>query len=160
MRMQRRMSLILIIALLAAAALPAISGAASPPHSPAAALTPTQVNVAGSFEEAIGGANWNNDDPLTDMSDANLDGVWKFDATFPGAGNYEYKIVENADWGLSYPADNVAFSVDAGEDVGWYYDENDHYVSDTTRQVVATAVGDWPARSVAPTGRPTTSRRG
>ncbi|MCB0205830.1 MAG: hypothetical protein KDH89_13490, partial [Anaerolineae bacterium] len=141
MRRQRRMSLILIIALLAAAALPAVSGAASPPLAP---LTPTQVNVAGSFEEAIGGANWNNDDPLTDMGDANLDGVWKFNATFPGAGNYEYKIVENADWSLAYPADNVPFSVEANEEVGWYYDENDHYVSDTTRHVVATAVGDWP----------------
>ncbi len=46
---------------------------------------------------------------------------------------------------MSYPADNVPFSVDAGEEVGWFYDENDHYVSRHQRaHVVATAVGDWP----------------
>ncbi|HSN77074.1 MAG TPA: pullulanase-type alpha-1,6-glucosidase, partial [Anaerolineae bacterium] len=135
MNRHRLVSLIVMVAMIVTGLLPAAGVAAAPLRSPA------QVNVAGSFEESIGGSNWSNNDPLTDMTDANGDGVWKFAAT-PAAGDYEYKIVENGDWGTSFPAENVAFTA-AGDEVTWRYDENDHFVSDTTRHVVATAVGNF-----------------
>jgi len=48
----------------------------------------SQVNVAGSFESEIGGSgDWLNNDPATNLTDANSDGVWKFDAVVP-AGAY------------------------------------------------------------------------
>ncbi|MER2600127.1 MAG: pullulanase-type alpha-1,6-glucosidase [Caldilineales bacterium] len=136
MNRYRFISLILITAMLAGFALPA--GIAAAPQR-----APSQVNVAGSFEESLGGSNWTNNDALTNLSDANSDGVWKFTATLPTAGNYEYKIVENGDWGTAYPADNVAFTVTAGQEVRWYYDQTDHYVSDSTRQVVAAVAGNF-----------------
>jgi hypothetical protein len=135
MNRRKLVSFIVMIAMIVTSLLPAAGVIAAPLRSPA------QVNVAGSFEESIGGSNWSNNDPLTDMADANGDGVWKFAAT-PAAGDYEYKIVENADWGTSFPADNVAFTAD-GDEITWRYDENDHFVSDTTRHVVATAVGNF-----------------
>ncbi len=124
MNRHRLVSLLVMAAMVVTSLLPAAGVVAAPLRAPA------QVNVAGSFEESIGGSNWTNNDPLTDMADANGDGVWKFAAT-PAAGNYEYKIVENGDWGTSFPADNVAFSAD-GSVVTWRYDQNDHFVSDTT----------------------------
>jgi hypothetical protein len=133
----RFISLAVMIAMVFTSLMPIAGAAAAPLRSPA------QVNVAGSFEESIGGSNWSNNDPLTNMSDSNGDGVWQFVATLPNAANYEYKIVENGDWGLAFPADNVAFSVDAGEEVRWLYDEGDHFVSDTTRHLVAAAVGNF-----------------
>jgi glycosidase len=137
MNRHRLVSLIVMVAMVITSLLPAAGVVAAAPRSPA------QVNVAGSFEESIGGSNWTNNDPLTDMSDANSDGVWRFVATLPVAGNYEYKIVENGDWGLAFPADNVVFSADAGEEVRWFYDENDHYVSDSTRHAVAAVAGNF-----------------
>lgn len=103
----------------------------------------TQVNVAGSFEEAIGGANWANNDPLTDMADANGDGVWKFSVAIPVAGNYEYKIVEDGDWGKAHPAANVPFAVGAGDTVRWYYDPADQYVADSVNKAIATVPGSF-----------------
>ena len=64
MRRHRARSIGLVIALLLTGLLPA-AGLTAPPAAP------TQVNVAGSFEETIGGANWTNNDPLTDLADAN-----------------------------------------------------------------------------------------
>ncbi|MGD2077886.1 MAG: alpha-amylase family glycosyl hydrolase, partial [Chloroflexota bacterium] len=131
----RLFPLALLLVLVIAALIPASSAAA-----------PAQVNVAGSFEESLGGANWSNNDALTDMSDDNGDGVWKFSANLPIAETYEYKIVEDANWDLAYPAANVPFTVaNAGDEVRWYYDENDHYVADSTNQVIAAVAGDFAA---------------
>ena len=111
-----------------------------------AAPTLTQVNVAGSFESEIGGNDWSNNDQLTDMADANGDGVWKFSATIPVAGSYEYKIVEDADWNTSYPANNVPFTVAAGDTVRWYYDPADHYVADSVNKVIASVPGNYQSK--------------
>ena len=103
----------------------------------------TQVNVAGNFESEIGGGDWTNNDPATDLADTNTDGVWKFSAAIPPAGTYEYKIVEDGDWGKAYPANNVPFTVTAGQTVTWYYDAADHYVADSANKVIAAAVGSF-----------------
>ncbi len=110
--------------------------------APVAAPALTQVNVAGSFESEIGGSDWSNNDPLTDMSDANGDGVWKYSVAIPDAGSYAYKIVEDGDWGKAYPAADVPFMVAAGDTVRWYYDPADHYVADSVNQVIATVAGN------------------
>ena len=103
----------------------------------------TQVNVAGSFESAIGGADWSNNDPLTDMADADGDGVWKFDVAIPTGDDYAYKIVEDGDWGKAFPGSDVLVTVTDGQAVRWYYDPADHYVADSVNQVIATAVGSF-----------------
>ena len=72
-------SLFTILTMLAIAVSPL---SAAPPAAPDRSML-TQVNVAGSFESEIGGADWTNSDALTDMADANGDGVWKFAATVP-----------------------------------------------------------------------------
>ena len=135
MNRHRFVSLLMIVAMLA--------GSLAPVAAAAPSLVPTQVNVAGSFEESLGGSNWANNDALTNMNDANSDGVWKFTATLPTAGSYEYKIVENGDWGTSYPANNVGFTVTAGQEVRWYYDQNDHTVADSANKVIATVAGSF-----------------
>lgn len=109
----------------------------------------SQVNVAGSFESEIGGSgDWLNNDPATNLTDANSDGVWKFDAVVP-AGAYEYKIVEDGDWSKAYPANNVPFTLAADQTVKWYYDPTDHYVADNVNQVIAVAVGSFQSEAGA-----------
>ena len=105
-----------------------------------------QVNVAGSFESEIGGNDWSNNDALTDLADANSDGVWKFGADIPVVGSYAYKIVEDGDWGKAFPAADVPLTVTAGQHVNWYYDPADHYVADSVNQVIAAAVGNFPSK--------------
>ena len=145
MRKFRLFSLLTVLALLLSTVTPL---AASPDaiRNPKSEIRNqlTQVNVAGSFEHLIGGNDWSNNDPLTDMADANGDNVWKFDATIPTAGTYEYKIVEDGDWGKAYPADNVPFTLSAdGTGVKWYYDPADHYVADNINQVIAAVAGNF-----------------
>ncbi len=134
MRKFRWFSLLTVLALLLGAITPLAAAPAAPDV--------TQVNVAGSFESEIGGNDWSNNDPLTNLSDANGDGVWKFSATVP-AGNYEYKIVEDGDWGKAYPANNVPVVLAANGEVRWYYDQADHYVADSINQVIATVPGSY-----------------
>ncbi len=103
----------------------------------------TQVNVAGSFESEIGGSDWANNDPLTDMSDVNGDGIWKYSVAIPVAGSYAYKIVEDGDWSKAYPAADVPFTVAEGDTVRWYYDPADHYVADSVNKVIANVPGSF-----------------
>lgn len=136
--------LALLLTLLPVGALAAIP---SDPTGNPAPVSPqlTQVNVAGSFESEIGGGDWSNNDPLTDMADANGDGVWKFEAAIPVAGPYTYKIVEDGDWSKAYPASDVPFTVNDGETVKWYYDPTDHYTADSINQVIPAVVGNFPS---------------
>ena len=56
------------------------------------------------------------------MKDPDGDGVYTFGATIP-EGNYQFKVALDESWAVSYPADNVLFSVPAGgEDVTFSYD--------------------------------------
>ena len=144
MQKYRLLALLTVLAMLFGA-LPL--GAASP-ISDLGSSAPqlAQVNVAGSFESEIGGNDWSNNDALTDLADANSDGVWKFGADIPVAGSYAYKIVEDGDWGKAFPAADVPLTVTAGQHVNWYYDPADHYVADSVNQVIAAAVGNFPSK--------------
>ena len=137
MRKLRWFSLVTVLAMLLGTFAPL---AASP-----AAPDVTQVNVAGSFESEIGGNDWSNNDPLTNLTDANGDGVWKFAASVP-AGNYEYKVVEDGDWGKAYPANNAPLAPAANGEVRWYYDQSDHYVADSVNQVIASVPGNYQSK--------------
>ena len=142
----RLFSLLTVLALLLSTVAPL---AASPDALRSTQYAPrlTQVNVAGSFEHLIGGADWSNNDALTNLADANGDGVWKYDVAIPTAGAYEYKIVEDGDWSKAYPAANVPFTVSSdGKTVKWYYDPADHYVADNANQVIAAAVGNFASK--------------
>ncbi len=122
-------------------------GAAAPISDPGPSVPGlSQVNVAGSFESEIGGNDWSNNDALTNLADANSDGVWKFGATIPVAGSYAYKIVEDGDWSKAFPAGDVPLTVTDGQTVNWYYDPVDHYVADSVNQVIAAAVGNFPSK--------------
>lgn len=143
----RWFSLTVVLALLLGAAAPlAASPDAAPNSQPATNPTLAQVNVAGSFEHLLGGSDWSNNDALTDLTDANGDGVWRFTATLPTAGAYEYKIVEDADWGKAFPANNVPLTVADNQEVRWFYDPSDHYVADNVNQVIAAAVGNFASK--------------
>ena len=142
----RLFSLLTVLALLLSTVAPL---AASPDALRSTQYAPrlTQVNVAGSFEHLIGGADWSNNDALTNLADANGDGVWKYDVAITTAGAYEYKIVEDGDWSKAYPAANVPFTVSSdGKTVKWYYDPADHYVADNAIQVIAAAVGNFASK--------------
>ncbi len=141
-RRTRLFSLFTILTMLVIAASPLSAAQPAAPAAPAL----TQVNVAGSFESEIGGADWSNNDALTNLADANNDEVWKFSAAVP-AGNYEYKIVEDGDWSKAYPASNVPFTVSAdGKGVTWYYDATDHYVADNANKVIASVPGNYQSK--------------
>lgn len=88
-----------------------------------------EVVLAGTFQPALGGGEWQTDDTHTRMTQA-APGVYQFRATLP-RGSYEYKVVRGGTWADSYgvgfqpgganltlavPADNtpVLFQVDFG----------------------------------------------
>ncbi|MCX6029019.1 MAG: alpha-amylase family glycosyl hydrolase [Chloroflexi bacterium] len=144
----RLFSLLTVLALLLSTVAPLAASPSAISQQPSA-IGPllTQVNVAGSFEHLLGGSDWSNNDALTNLADANGDGVWKYDATIPTAGTYEYKIVEDGDWGKAYPADNVPFTISSdGKSAKWYYDPADHYVADNANKTIAAAVGNFASK--------------
>lgn len=102
------------------------------------------INVAGSFGSELGGNDWDPSDPTTQMDDVNGDGVWKFTTTGIPIGSWEYKVVEDQDWGNAYPASNVSLEVTtADQEVRFYYRPADHVVHDNANQSVATVAGDF-----------------
>ena len=101
--------------------------------------------VTGSFQGALGSsscADWAN--PCTDtiLDDTDADGVFKYTGTGLAAGNYEYKVVEENNWGNAHPTDNVALAT-SGQDVTWYFQDVTFNVADNVNQCIATAVGNW-----------------
>jgi hypothetical protein len=102
------------------------------------------INVAGSFGSEMGGNDWDPSDPNTQMEDANEDGVWKFTTTGIPVGPWEYKVVEDQDWGKAYPPSNVLLDVTtAGQEVRFYYRLEDHVVHDNVNQCIATVAGNF-----------------
>ncbi len=147
MRTYRLLSLVVILAVLLGTVTPlGATPDAARDTQHAARATLAQANVAGSFEHLLGGSDWSNNDALTNMADANSDGIWKLTATLSTAGAYEYKIVEDGDWAKAYPAANVPFTVAANQEVRWYYDPSDHYVADNASKVIAAVVGSFPSK--------------
>ncbi|HEX6289917.1 MAG TPA: alpha-amylase family glycosyl hydrolase [Herpetosiphonaceae bacterium] len=74
--------------------------------------------VAGNFQSEIGCPDdWQ---PACDnslMSDSDNDGIYTFTIAAGGlpTGSYEYKVALNRTWDLSYPANNVSFTIAASD---------------------------------------------
>ena len=102
------------------------------------------INVAGNFGSELGGNDWDASDPTTQMEDANEDGVWKFTTTGIPVGAWEYKVVEDQDWGKAYPPSNVLLDITtAGQEVRFYYRLEDHVVHDNVNQCIVTVAGNF-----------------
>ena len=154
MRRQRRMSLILIIALLAAAALPAITGAAPGDAQPAQrGGDPLLVTFPGNWPSAAGlGNDWDPGNLDIQANDDNNDGVWKFVADAIPAGSYEFKATVGGTWDEAYGVNgngqpgspNVPFSSDGGA-VNFYYDRDsgDNFVASRPNYTIPVVVGDF-----------------
>ena len=74
--------------------------------------------AAGSFQDQLGCPGvWQPACVNTLLTDVDGDGVYSFSAGGLAAGNYEFKVALNEAWDISYPADNVPFTIDSTADV-------------------------------------------
>jgi glycosidase len=126
-----RTPLLASVASVAAVAL-AMTGAvpASADHTDA----PTSVTIAGSFQEELGcPGDWQPECAVTQLSDADDDGIWTGTFEIP-AGQWEYKAALNGTWDESYGngGNNVAFSTASAGEVTFSYDEDTHVVTQDT----------------------------
>ena len=89
------------------------------------------VTAVGDFQIALGcEADWTPACVRSLMSDTDGDGVYTFTTNGLPAGNYNAKVALDEAWDISYPIDNVPFTVTSGgEQVIISYDTSDNAVS-------------------------------
>jgi maltose-binding protein MalE len=94
------------------------------------------VNLPGSYQDKAGcGAAWDPACPATAMVEGD-DGLFTLTTAIP-AGEYEFKVAMNGDWGLNYGSDgaengpNYALSLTADSTVTFVYDPETHLVEIT-----------------------------
>ncbi|MEZ4767200.1 MAG: hypothetical protein R2844_02090 [Caldilineales bacterium] len=86
--------------------------------------------VVGDFVSEIGGADWSPDNLRTWMKDPDGDDVYTFVAQNVPEGDWQYKVAINESWDVSYPQENIHFSVPAGgASVTFSYNGVTHEVS-------------------------------
>jgi glycosidase len=86
--------------------------------------------AAGSFQAGLGcSGDWQPGCLQSWMQDPDGDGIYEFvtDAIPPGA--YEFKVALSEAWDISYPASNVAFTVNIGNVVTFTYDSGTNDVT-------------------------------
>jgi maltose-binding protein MalE len=95
------------------------------------------VNLPGSYQDEAGcGADWDPACAATAMTEGD-DGLFTLTAEIP-AGDYEYKVALNGDWGVNYGSDgaqdgpNYALSLPADSTVTFVYDPETNLVETTT----------------------------
>lgn len=130
MKEKKLISLFLALAMLAGLfnpALPFITANAEEPAMP----NVITAAVAGSFQTELGAeSDWDPDSHVTEMTFYD-NGVLEYIAVLP-AGDYEYKIALNDDWGEAYPGENVSLSVPENNTrVIFRYDSFTHQVADS-----------------------------
>lgn len=77
--------------------------------------------AVGSFQSEVGGSDWAPDNLRTMMWQEEAGSDWySYTATIP-AGSYEYKVARNEAWDVSYPANNVPFTLAADGDITFRY---------------------------------------
>ena len=73
--------------------------------------------AAGSFQSELGcPADWQPACVNSLLTDADGDGLYSFVTTAIPAASYQFKVAMDEGWDVSYPADNVAFTVPANGD--------------------------------------------
>jgi len=95
-------------------------------------VTPPAVpNLVGDCESELGGTgDWNNGDPLTDMPDLEMDGIYSVSLTatgdFASGGGSGYQVVgTSGSWSPQYPGDsNIPIQFTTGEEITFYIDTN------------------------------------
>jgi arabinogalactan oligomer / maltooligosaccharide transport system substrate-binding protein len=94
------------------------------------------VNLPGSYQDQAGcGASWDPACPATAMTEGD-DGLFTLVAEIP-AGDYEFKVALNGDWGVNYGSDgaqdgpNYALSLPADSTVTFVYDPETNLVEVT-----------------------------
>ncbi|MBE2234552.1 MAG: hypothetical protein IAE85_13755, partial [Anaerolinea sp.] len=144
MNRHRFISFLVMIAMIVTGLLPAASLAAAPAAAPADLL----VTFPGNWVNAAGlGNDWAPDNLATRASDANSDGVWKFNAPVP-AGSYEFKATVGGSWEENYGVngvpngDNVPFT-STGGDVRFYYDRSDNFVASRPNTTIPVIAGNF-----------------
>jgi pullulanase-type alpha-1,6-glucosidase len=80
----------------------------------------------GNFQAAIGcPGDWQPDCLRSWLQDPDGDGIYSFSTTAIPAGNYEFKVALYEAWNISYPVNNMPFSVNAdGDLVSITFDSN------------------------------------
>ena len=144
MNRHRFITFLEMIAMIVTGLLPAASLAAAPAAAPADLL----VTFPGNWVNAAGlGNDWAPDNLATRASDANSDGVWKFNAPVP-AGSYEFKATVGGSWEENYGVngvpngDNVPFT-STGGDVRFYYDRSDNFVASRPNTTIPVIAGNF-----------------
>lgn len=133
-------------------------------------------NLVGDCESELGGSDWNNNDPLTDLADPDMNGVYEVTLTgtapfnFGGGAGYQC-VATSGIWSPQYPGDSnipilinpddeITFFLDTNAMAGWAPESNALYDSNLlTASHTWAAVGDWqgwdpanPATQMAPQG--------
>jgi pullulanase len=63
-------------------------------------IQPGDVVLVGTFQSALGGANWNTNDPQTKMQEVRA-GVYELQIRLP-KGTYQYKVTQGGTWAVNY----------------------------------------------------------
>ena len=77
--------------------------------------------IAGSFQDELGGPEWSPDNLRTMLWQEAPSSDWYNLTVTISAGDWEYKVARNEAWDESYPADNVAMSLDSETAVTFRY---------------------------------------
>jgi glycosidase/chitodextrinase len=110
---------------------------------------PATVTLVGSLQTQLGCAgDWDPGCSETFLTYDEDDDVWEGSWEVP-AGNHEYKVALNGDWGENYGAGaisggpNIALSLSATTWVKFYYDHRSHWVTDDHNTRIVTAAGSF-----------------
>jgi hypothetical protein len=131
-RLARHLAVVLVGALLALPAGPALAG--------------STFSVAGSFLEKLGCYNWDPTCAAAALTFDAEDQVWQGAFTLP-AGSYQYEVVADGTfwevWGLHGPFDISDLDLGADGTVKFYYDDQTHWVADSVNSTIAVLAGDF-----------------
>lgn len=110
---------------------------------------PSRLVIPGNLQEALGcSGNWQPDCTSTELVQDSVSGVWKNIFALP-IGDYEYKAALNGSWDENYGryalrnGPNIQLFLDEPAEIGFYYDHNTNWVTDSLNSRIAIAVGDF-----------------
>jgi pullulanase len=118
------------------------------PSEPVEALVPDIVNIPGTIQVPLGCPEWSPDCEGTFLTYNEAYNVWEGTFDVP-AGSYMYKVAINGSWTENYGAfadaggPDIPLAVSEDSSITFLYDHETHWIMDTLRYDIVTAVGSF-----------------